>query len=120
MSLLNKVFGKREPLQRIGGVEALTKRGTTRVHTLTAQIVARCAKYHHESLSNILELETVVPLTLWSFILRGYCYHAPLWSPSTPQDFTEQLCHTFWCCPAPIAPIRRTGLLAVNIEDCHV
>jgi len=95
MSLLKKVFGKsekNEPLNRIGGVDALSNRLARVVHNSTEQFIVHYAKFHRGIPENITELETVVPTILWSFILRGFCRHAPLWSPSNPQGFVNELC----------------------------
>ncbi len=89
MSLLKTIFGKREPIQRYGGVNSLVKDIADVIHATTEEVWNAVKKDSPDQ--NRVEIVIVVNLTLWSLAIDELCRHAPLWSPSQPQQFADQI-----------------------------
>lgn len=89
MSLLKRIFGKREPIQRYGGVDSLVKDIADAIHIATEAVWNAVRKDFPEL--DRTQIVMVVNLTLWSLVIDELCGYAELWSPSQPQQFTNQI-----------------------------
>ncbi len=89
MSLRERLFGKREPIQRHKGVDSLVKEIGGFVHKKTAKIwdVVKEESPDEDQILVVLAAN----LYLWSLIIDELCKHAQLWAPSQPQQFTDQV-----------------------------
>lgn len=118
MSLLKKIFGKREPIQRYGGVNSLVKDIADVIHTATEEVWNAVKKDFPDQ--DRVQIVIVVNLTLWSLAIDELCRHAPLWSPSQPQQFANQILASVvrheWGSIDPVTTDAMAGLLMLLLQ----
>jgi hypothetical protein len=93
MSLLNRFFGNRNPIERYGGTDRLAKDISDICHRWTNSVLDKAgSQIENFDREDRMKHAIVIHITLLTLVMRELCKHAELWAPKEPQKFVDDLC----------------------------